>query len=64
MPWGTFVVYNALGGISWATSVGLLSYWAGPSADTVLKTVGIGGLAVALVALVVFLVWRRRRAPR
>jgi undecaprenyl-diphosphatase len=64
MPWRTFIVYNALGGIAWATSVGLLSYWAGHSADTVLKTVGIGGLALALVALVAFLVWRRRRAHR
>jgi membrane-associated protein len=61
MPWGTFVVYNALGGIAWATSVGLLSYWAGHSADTVLKTVGIGGLALAAVVLAGFLVWRWRR---
>jgi undecaprenyl-diphosphatase len=67
MPWGTFIVYNALGGIAWATSVGLLSYWAGHSADTVLKTVGIGGLALALVVLGAFVgwrLWRRRRAPR
>jgi LPXTG-motif cell wall-anchored protein len=64
MPWGTFVVYNALGGIAWATSVGLLSYWAGHSADTVLTTVGLAGLGLALLALVAFLVWRRRRARR
>ena len=64
MPWGTFIVFNALGGIAWATSVAMLSYWAGHSADTVLKTVGIGGLALALVALVAFLIWRRRRVRR
>ena len=65
MPWGTFLVYNALGGIAWAVSVGVLSYWAGHSADDVLKTVGIGGLGVALVVLGAFVVWRwrRRRVP-
>src|SRR5437763_16213373 len=29
MPWGTFLVYNALGGICWAGSVAPRSYWAG-----------------------------------
>src|SRR5919202_4320212 len=43
MPWGTFVVYNALGGIGWAVSVGLLAYYLGHSADDLLKIVGIGG---------------------
>jgi membrane-associated protein len=62
MPWGTFLVYNALGGIAWAVSVGMLSYWAGHSADDVLKTVGIGGLALALVVLGAFVLWRWRRA--
>src|ERR687886_5597 len=58
MPWGTFVVYNALGGVAWATSVGLLSYWAGHSADDVLKVVGVGGLGIALVVLGGFMLWR------
>ncbi|MEA2309133.1 MAG: hypothetical protein QOG41_143 [Thermoleophilaceae bacterium] len=62
MPWPTFLVYNALGGAAWAVSVGMLSYWAGHSADNVLKTVGLGGLAVALVALGAFGVWRWRRS--
>jgi membrane-associated protein len=62
MPWGTFLVYNALGGVAWAVSVGMLSYWAGHSADDVLKTVGIGGLAVALLVLGGFVLWRWRRA--
>ena len=66
MPWGTFLVYNALGGIAWAVTVGMLSYWAGHSADDVLGTVGIGGLAIALAVLgaLVLWRWRRRRAAR
>jgi membrane protein DedA with SNARE-associated domain len=62
MPWVQFLVYNALGGIAWAVSVGLLSYWAGHSADDVLKVVGVGGLGVALVVLGAFVLWRWRRA--
>jgi membrane-associated protein len=61
MPWGTFLVYNALGGVCWAVSVGMLSYWAGHSADDVLKTVGVGGLALGLLVLCAFLLWRWRR---
>src|ERR687886_1098561 len=66
MPWGTFLVYNALGGIAWAVSVGMLSYWAGHSADDVLKVVGVGGLGLALVVLgaLVLWRWRRRRAAQ
>src|ERR671933_1827779 len=64
MPWGTFLVYNALGGIAWAVSVGMLAYWAGHSADDVLKAVGIGGLGLALVVFCAFGVWRWRRARR
>jgi membrane protein DedA with SNARE-associated domain len=61
MPWGQFLVWNALGGIPWAMSVGLLSYWAGHSADDVLKVVGVGGLGLALVVLGAFAIWRWRR---
>jgi undecaprenyl-diphosphatase len=61
MPWGRFLVYNALGGIAWAASVGLLSYWAGHSADDVLKSVGLGGLAAALIVLGAIVIWRWRR---
>src|SRR5947199_5205827 len=43
MPWGTFVVYNALGGIAWAVTVRLASYYLGQSAADALKAVGLGG---------------------
>ena len=43
MPWETFGFWNALGGIAWATSVGLAAYLAGPVAERVFKAVGLGG---------------------
>ena len=30
MSWPTFLFWNALGGIAWATSIGLLAYFVGP----------------------------------
>ena len=64
MHWWTFFLWNAAGGIVWATGVGLLSYWAGKAvADTVARygLYGILGVAaiVAVVAVVLHL-WRRR----
>jgi membrane-associated protein len=64
MRWPVFLVYNAAGGIAWATSVGLLAYWLGHSADHLLSTFGIAGLAVLVVVVVSVLVWRRRRERR
>jgi membrane protein DedA with SNARE-associated domain len=33
MPWRSFVLWNALGGIVWATAIGLIAYFLGQSAD-------------------------------
>ena len=63
MRWRTFFLWNALGGICWATGVGLLAYFLGRSAGNLLTTFGIYGLvALALAVLGVF-IWHRRR-PR
>jgi membrane-associated protein len=59
MHWLTFAFYNALGGVAWAVSVGLLAYWIGPTAERIFKDVGIAGVAVAAVVLAGFLAWRR-----
>ncbi|HKP21566.1 MAG TPA: DedA family protein [Thermoleophilaceae bacterium] len=62
MHWPVFLFWNALGGIAWATSVGLLAYLLGRAAEDIFK---IGGLvAAAFIVLVVsgYFLWRRRVA--
>jgi membrane-associated protein len=62
MHWLTFAFWNALGGIAWATTVGLAAYLLGPAAEHVFKTVGIGGVAVAGAIALAYVVWRRVRS--
>ena len=64
MPWGRFIVYNALGGIAWAVSVGLLSYYLGHTAEDLLKSVGLYGLGAGVLVLGAYVLWRRRRGQR
>jgi undecaprenyl-diphosphatase len=59
MPWRRFLFWNALGAIAWATSVGLLAYWLGPTAEKIFRTVGLAGVALAALAVAAFVLWRR-----
>jgi len=62
MPWPTFLFWNALGGIAWATSIGLLAYFVGHSAERFIHLAGIGGaVGVVLTGLVLWFVLRLRR---
>lgn len=62
MNWPIFTFYNALGGILWAASFGLLAYWGGHRAESIIHTVGIAGVGAAVAFGVGFyLVLRRRR---
>jgi membrane-associated protein len=61
MPWPRFLLYNALGGFAWATSIGLLAYFAGHSAAQIAKAAGLGGaIAVVVGGVVLWLAWRWR----
>jgi membrane protein DedA with SNARE-associated domain len=51
MRWRTFFLWNALGGICWATGVGLIAYFVGQSASNAIATFGIYGLVAVVVAL-------------
>ncbi|HEY1834901.1 MAG TPA: DedA family protein [Solirubrobacteraceae bacterium] len=50
MPWRTFALWNALGGITWATGVGLIAYFLGHSASNAIQAFGLYGLAAVLIA--------------
>ena len=65
MQWWHFFAYNAAGGILWATSIGLLAYYAGRAAADAISKYGLYAVLV-LAALVVAAFfarrwWRRRR---
>lgn len=64
MPWPIFTFWNALGGIAWAASVGLLAYFLGPAAEHVFKVIGVAGVAAVALAVAGLLAWRRFRGPR
>jgi membrane-associated protein len=63
MAWPTFLFWNALGGICWATSIALLAFFVGRGAERVVNLAGLGGAGVVVVGGVIALtVVRRRRA--
>lgn len=64
MPFRVFFFWNALGGISWALTVGLLAYVAGDGAVHVIERFGIAAAVVLLVGLVVAVVLVQRREAR
>jgi membrane protein DedA with SNARE-associated domain len=41
MPWRSFSLWNAAGGISWATTIGLVAYYAGQSATGTIALFGV-----------------------
>jgi hypothetical protein len=56
MHWLTFFFWNALGGIAWATSVGLAAYYLGHAAAQIVKDASLIGIEVAALGA--------RRIPR
>jgi membrane protein DedA with SNARE-associated domain len=66
MPWWKFLLWNAAGGIVWATLVGLLAYEFGKTAADAVGKYGlyaVGGIVVLLVLGYIGLrIWRNRLA--
>jgi membrane protein DedA with SNARE-associated domain len=64
MSWWRFFLWNAAGGIVWATGVGLLAYYAGKAAGDAVGRYGLygGAVVIALAALVILAlrVWHKR----
>jgi undecaprenyl-diphosphatase len=65
LPWRVFALWNVLGAILWATTVGVLAYYVGEAIEHDLLYGGLiaGGIAVALVTVHIVM-HRRRRARR
>jgi membrane protein DedA with SNARE-associated domain len=54
MPWWRFLLWNAAGGICWATLVGLVAYYAGQAAADAINRYGLyGGITVVGIAALV-----------
>jgi membrane protein DedA with SNARE-associated domain len=64
MHWRSFVVWNALGGICWATAIGLAAYFLGHSAGNAIQAFGLYGLAAVAIAIVSTIVMHRRHRKR
>lgn len=61
MAWSLFLFWNALGGIAWALSIGLLAFFVGPAVERFVKLFGVAALGVAALAALGVFLWRRRR---
>ena len=60
MDWWWFSLWNALGGIAWATTVGLVSYYLGNAAASAIGKYGLIAAGVALLfAVLGYLIVRR-----
>ena len=62
MPWRRFLLWNALGGIAWAITIGSLAYVLGRSASGSLGLIGFVGVAVVVLVFVIARVRRRANA--
>jgi membrane protein DedA with SNARE-associated domain len=60
MHWRSFVLWNACGGIAWATAIGLLAYLLGNSAGNAIEAFGLYGLAAFVLAVGAALLAHRR----
>ena len=68
MPFWRFQLFSALGGLAWATLIGIGGYVLGsnlPLLEAIIRDIGIGGLVVVgLIALILVVAGRRAGAPR
>jgi len=66
MPFWRFQVFSAIGGLAWATIVGVAGYVLGSNLallETIIRDVGVGGL-IFVAVIVSFLLVARERATR
>src|SRR2546422_5003143 len=63
MKWSSFLLFNALGGIVWATLYGLGGYWLGKNIDRLVGPVGTVTIVLAVLFFIAFAIflWRNER---
>ena len=61
VPYGRFLVWNALGGAIWATAYVMIGYLAGSQYKHIEQYANYIGIAVVIVIVLVLLVRRRKR---
>jgi membrane protein DedA with SNARE-associated domain len=67
MPFWRFQLFSAIGGLAWATLVGIAGYLLGSNLgllEAIIRAVGIGGLVFVVVIVSVLLVAQERAARR
>jgi membrane protein DedA with SNARE-associated domain len=63
MPWHLFAIFNLLGAVFWVTVISVVGYLFGRNWPLLMEVFGRFDVAVAaiVVALLIFLWWRKRR---
>jgi membrane protein DedA with SNARE-associated domain len=61
MPFKMFFFWNALGGITWGITFGLVGYFVGERGANLLSEIGIAGAVVLVLMAVGAVIWLRRR---
>ena len=64
MPWAPFLLYNALGGITWATLYGLGGYFLGDNVHRLTGPIGPITIALGLLITIASVVFTRRHERR
>ena len=68
MPFWRFQLFSAIGGLLWATVIGIAGYALGSNLElleTIIRDIGIGGLVILfLIVLVLFVARERAARPR
>ena len=67
MPYRQFLMWNALGGITWAITIGVLGYILGSAAEQIVTTAGVGAailVGALIVGAIVYFHLRRGRHRR
>lgn len=64
MPWKPFLLFNALGGILWATFYGLAGYFLGDAVHKLTRPIGTITIILAILIIIAFVFFLRRNESR